>query len=206
MARKTREDAEKTRESLLQAAEIVFLRRGLAAATLDEIAQEAGLTRGALYWHFENKEAIFKAMYDRVKQPIDSLFLELTDNTDDPLDGLKAICLHIFSALEEDEHARNVFAIVRMRHDELCRASGTLASDRSAKRAEAHAKFVQLFTQIAKKHPLHDGVTPEFAAIALHSFISGVLWDYLQDPAYMPMKKYAQPMVEGFFRGMLRAA
>lgn len=58
MARRTKEDAEKTREALLDAAERVFLRRGVSTSTLNEIAKEAGLTRGALYWHFEDRKSV----------------------------------------------------------------------------------------------------------------------------------------------------
>jgi TetR/AcrR family acrAB operon transcriptional repressor len=48
-----------TRARLLTAAERVFAARGYDAATLDEIAAEAGLTKGAVYWHFESKQDLF---------------------------------------------------------------------------------------------------------------------------------------------------
>ena len=54
MARKTKEDALITRDLILDAAERVFLRRGVARTALQEIAEEANLTRGAIYWHFQN--------------------------------------------------------------------------------------------------------------------------------------------------------
>jgi TetR/AcrR family acrAB operon transcriptional repressor len=48
-----------TRARLLDAAERVFAARGYEAATLDDIAAEAGLTKGAVYWHFESKTDLF---------------------------------------------------------------------------------------------------------------------------------------------------
>ena len=54
--RKTKQEALQTRNNLLEAALIVFYDRGVAQASLDEIAKTAGVTRGALYWHFKNKE------------------------------------------------------------------------------------------------------------------------------------------------------
>ena len=53
--RRSKNDAEKTKQLLVQAACEVFYREGVARATLEQIAREAGLTRGALYWHFNNK-------------------------------------------------------------------------------------------------------------------------------------------------------
>jgi len=63
--RKTKSEAEKTRQHLLDAALEVFWRKGVTSASLQEIAEEAGVTRGALYWHFANKEAFFEALFVR---------------------------------------------------------------------------------------------------------------------------------------------
>lgn len=51
-----------TRERLLEAAAAVFARRGFAAASVHEIAREAGLSTGAIYWHFGGKDDLFLAM------------------------------------------------------------------------------------------------------------------------------------------------
>ncbi len=53
--RKTKEEAQQTRSNLLNAALNVFYERGVSKVSLDEIAKTAGVTRGALYWHFKNK-------------------------------------------------------------------------------------------------------------------------------------------------------
>lgn len=61
--RLTREEKKaQTRRALLDAASVVFARRGYHAASVDEIAAEAGLTTGALYWHFPGKEQLFLAL------------------------------------------------------------------------------------------------------------------------------------------------
>ena len=63
--KRTKEEAEQTRQALLDAAMTVFHQRGVARASLDQIARAAGLTRGALYWHFKNKEHLFEALCER---------------------------------------------------------------------------------------------------------------------------------------------
>ncbi len=53
--RKTKEEAAETRQALLRAALAVFSRQGYAATRLEDVAHEAGVTRGAIYWHFKSK-------------------------------------------------------------------------------------------------------------------------------------------------------
>lgn len=203
MVRRKKEDAEKTRQSLLDAAERVFLRRGVAGSSLEEIAKEAGLTRGAVYWHFENKFAIFRAMYDRVKLPMDLLFVELTSG-DDPLSGLKEMCVHVFSLMARDEHARNVFTILRLRCEDSHCGESPYAQELDGKRDDALNKFTRVFRQLHEQGKLAENITPEFASLAMHSFISGVFWDYLSSPSSYPLETMAKPLVDCFFNGIIR--
>ena len=53
---------QRTRQRLLDAARHVFLKAGYQGARLDDIVAEAGFTKGALYWHFPNKQALFLAL------------------------------------------------------------------------------------------------------------------------------------------------
>ncbi|UCE62309.1 MAG: TetR family transcriptional regulator [Phycisphaerales bacterium] len=62
--RRTKEQALETREALLNAALRIFSENGLEAPRLEDIAQEAGVTRGALYWHFKNKEDLLISLLD----------------------------------------------------------------------------------------------------------------------------------------------
>jgi AcrR family transcriptional regulator len=59
---------EQTRNALLDAAAEVFARRGFNGASLDEIAETAGFTRGAIYKHFDGKEDLFFALMDRLNE------------------------------------------------------------------------------------------------------------------------------------------
>ncbi|MGR5065525.1 TetR family transcriptional regulator [Photobacterium sp. DNB22_13_2] len=63
MARKSKEEAEQTRLLLLDTAMKVFSQKGLNKATLAGIAAEAGLTRGAIYWHFKDKADLLDALW-----------------------------------------------------------------------------------------------------------------------------------------------
>jgi len=69
MARKTKKDAELTRQRIIHAAREVFLVRGVSRTTMEHIAAQAGVTRGAVYWHFDNKIDLFHAMREQVFLP-----------------------------------------------------------------------------------------------------------------------------------------
>jgi AcrR family transcriptional regulator len=70
--RLTREEKKaRTRERLVDAAARVFARKGFVATSLDEVAEEAGLTKGAVYSNFQNKEELVRAVLEeRLETPL----------------------------------------------------------------------------------------------------------------------------------------
>ena len=82
--RKTKTEAQKTRQHLLDAALEVFWRDGVTRASLQAIAQEADVTRGALYWHFKNKEDLFETLFEQQYADFFAAFNDQTlrDNQD----------------------------------------------------------------------------------------------------------------------------
>lgn len=74
-----------TRDRLLAAARRIFLKTGYQGATLDAIAAEAGFTKGAVYWHFPNKQSLFFALVGvSIHANFQSLEHMLAENCDDP--------------------------------------------------------------------------------------------------------------------------
>jgi TetR/AcrR family transcriptional regulator, acrAB operon repressor len=74
MVRRTKEDAAVTRQDLLRAALAVFSRLGYADTRLEDIAQEAGVTRGAIYHHFGSKQELYNALIEQVTSRVDASF------------------------------------------------------------------------------------------------------------------------------------
>ena len=68
--RRTKDEAERTRRRVLQAARKVFARQGVARTSLEQVARAAGVTRGAVYWHFRNKADLFFQMREQVSLPL----------------------------------------------------------------------------------------------------------------------------------------
>ena len=91
MARKTKEDAQKTRDQILDAAEHVFYAKGFALATMTDIAESAQLSRGAVYGHYKGKLEVATAMAERVIHQGPTF---MADDADSALTQLKEYCLH----------------------------------------------------------------------------------------------------------------
>lgn len=81
---------ERTRTALLDAAAEVFARRGFNGASLDEIAETAGYTRGAIYKHFDGKDDLFFAVNDRMNERALARYDELV-GSDIRFDDVQAI-------------------------------------------------------------------------------------------------------------------
>ena len=62
MARRTKEEAQQTREAILFASLDMFCEKGYTRTKFDEIEKKINLTKGAIYWHFRNKPDIIKAL------------------------------------------------------------------------------------------------------------------------------------------------
>ena len=62
MARRTKVEAEKTRQKILKAALDLFVKKGYERATFEDVANHIGLTKGAVYWHFKTKPDLFSAL------------------------------------------------------------------------------------------------------------------------------------------------
>ena len=136
MARRTKQDAQATREALLDAAERVFEQRGVSRTSLAHIAEAAGLTRGAVYWHFKDKADLFNAMMERVTLPLESELAGVYQAPGDPIDVLVTRLLHSFGQIATDARTQRVLNIavmlvehvedlwpVRERHAQMDRAN-----------------------------------------------------------------------------------
>jgi len=62
MARKTKAEAEKTRQRILKAALDLFVEKGYERTTFEDVAKRIRLTKGAVYWHFKSKTDLFAAL------------------------------------------------------------------------------------------------------------------------------------------------
>lgn len=130
--RRTKEDSEKTRTAILLAAEELFLEKGVSHTSLEQIARAAGVTRGAVYWHFQNKAHLFNEMLNQVRLPPEQLTERLSGcDGSDPLRSLYDLCLEAVQSLLTQEKKRRILTNCARRRNATtpsCRCSSNSAS------------------------------------------------------------------------------
>lgn len=202
--RRTKEEAEKTRSAILLAAEMLFLQKGVGHTTLDQIAKTAEVTRGAVYWHFENKAHLFHEILDQVRLPPEQMAELLSaDNGREPLQSLRDICVDALIDLAHDEQRRRIMTILLFRCE---------FTDELREAEDRHNAFVRqfidlcevLFKRAADNGHLHPDTTPRLAALTLHGLVIGLFSDYLRDPDLYRPDEQAAAMIDTIFRGLAR--
>ncbi|AOW91870.1 TetR family transcriptional regulator [Rhodococcus sp. WMMA185] len=112
MARQVR--AEVTRASVLTAAADVFLRLGYANAGLNEIIEQSGVTKGALYFHFSSKEDLARGVVDEGQVRLGA---EVTSARDGSAPALEALVALSYVAIEKASSDPIVAAMLRLQHE-----------------------------------------------------------------------------------------
>ena len=177
MVRRTKEEAQETRSRILDAAELVFYDKGVSRTSLADIAQAAGVTRGAIYWHFENKGDLFTAMFDRVLLPLDELKAASVDpNEADPLGRIRELCTLCLRNTATDARRRRVFDILFLKC-EFVEEMGPVMTRHQSNMREALAKLEEGVRNAISKGQLPTDLDPARAARVVHSMIGGALRD-----------------------------
>lgn len=180
MARRTKEQADRTREQVLDAAEQVFLERGTARATLDDVAQAAGFTRGAVHWHFGDKLGLFNALLGRVWLIEEALARRMAAiEGPDALKNLGDALIEALQVLEADPHQRRLLTVLRLRCEYTDEMAPALNRQRSADVLLFEA-MQRVFAEVAARGRLAPLWHPTIAALAFHSLATGLVDSWLR--------------------------
>lgn len=202
MARKTKEEAEKTREAILDAAVEIFSGKGVTNTSLEEIAKASAVTRGAIYWHFKNKNDIFDALHDRLYQPVTELILQdLEKDHPQPLRQMEELCIQLLLELEHNPQKRQALNLFLIK----CNYSGELESYQErheAQKDENFKLFSRYFEKAKRKHVLAANADPETLTLALSCYMKGILLEYLNNPAGFHIGDRAPKLIALFFAGL----
>ncbi|GAC1411648.1 MAG: TetR family transcriptional regulator [Burkholderiaceae bacterium] len=202
MVRKAKGESQATYDALLDAAEREFSDKGVTRTTLNDVARAAGMTRGAIYWHFKDKSALIEAMCDRVFLPMQALLNEIaaTPNTD-PLAAIRQMMLHMLIQVASDLRQRTVFDIM-FHHCEKDNAMAFFASEKQ-KRCECLSKMEALIGAAVACRMLPAQTDTALAMQALNSYLIGLIYEWLIDPQAYDLKRHAEPLIDCFLAGMV---
>lgn len=201
MARRTKEDADATRNNLLDAAELVFYEKGVARASLNDIAQAAGATRGAIYWHFKDKLDLFNAMMDRVTLPLDQATEDDDASGVPPLDRLRHLIDFVQRSIAHDDRTRRVFEIALYRVEYVNELAGV--RDRHIEGCSGfQAQIERNLSLAAQELHVTMALDAKTAAIGLRAIFEGLMQSWLLSHASFDLVAVSKASVDTYLRGL----
>ncbi|MGE8408007.1 MAG: TetR family transcriptional regulator [Pseudomonas sp.] len=182
MVRRTKEEAQETRSQILEAAEKAFYKRGIARTTLADIAELAGVTRGAIYWHFDNKAELVQALLDSLQEPLDALAKAGESEEElDPLGCMRQLLVHLMHQMASDPKTRRINEILHHKcefTDEMCE----IRLQRQSATIDCHERISLVLGNAIKRGQLPADLDAERAAVAMFAYIDGLIRRWLLLP------------------------
>ena len=186
--RRTKEDAEKTRQTVLEAALTLFSRDGYSLTTLSRIAKEAGCSRGPIYWHFQTKDDLYEAVLGYSQEPLEALVAECAGMRDTPVEAMDRFIEQWLSLLANNRQYRQSFEIL------LNKTELTDAMSRTLKRERALTKsIIGLFQDLVGRAVAGGLITtqedPKDLGLLCYTYLMGITQTWLFAPKLFSLKK-----------------
>ncbi|MCX2980796.1 TetR family transcriptional regulator [Halieaceae bacterium IMCC14734] len=199
--RRTKEDAAKTRQSLVDAALKLFGQRGYSGTTLRLIAEEAGCSRGPIYWHFANKEELFEEILAYSQVPLEQL-VDRYQGSSDPETAADEFSRRWLLLLVDDSYFRQSFEIFLNKTEFTEAVSSTLARERALT-----ASLIATFSGWVASYRQHATTVPatscDTVALSMYAYLMGITYSWLFDSRITDLDNNLDFFVGEFLRLML---
>ncbi|CUX56747.1 TetR/AcrR family transcriptional regulator [Agrobacterium deltaense] len=200
--RRTKEEAAETNRQILEAAEHLFLEKGYENVSLEEIAAQCGVTRGAVHWHFKNKHGLLLALRDQAQEPFRLLANDLSTGRDAAsLDRLGDIIAQIFHRLQKDHRHQGIIRVM-IRLD-LAKATEE-KSGGSAFPEEMEGWFTSIFEAAERDVGLAEPWTAAMAGSMLNATVGGLVLEWALRKAPFRLAPDGAMIVRTVLAGMKR--
>lgn len=205
MARKTKLEALKTRQHLIDVAITLFAKNGVSTTTLADIADAAGMTRGAIYWHFDSKVALFNEIWNTQTCISQEIRRKLKSQIpDDDFQLLREILIETLKVISSDRRQYELLQILY----HTCEFSGEMYSEREIRERfwfnrERMSKILR--SCISKgKIPLNTNI--DLTITIIHGYFSGIIKNWLMQPENLNLYEQAPDVVDNLFLILKKSA
>jgi TetR/AcrR family acrAB operon transcriptional repressor len=200
--RRTKEEAEVTRQRLLDAALTVFSKQGYDATRLEDIADEAEVTRGAIYHHFGGKVELYNALVQERFAGANQVIQDVMTEEGTPLQILRRLMVRSLEYLEEDSDYRAVQELVSFKTAILPELEEGIRMKNEGTNA-----FIQHLAQMVEQGiatgEIRANVKPDDAALAIIGLTNGLSLIWLMDQKRFSLKARAEDVVDTFLQGLI---
>ncbi|MBD2799164.1 multidrug efflux transporter transcriptional repressor AcrR [Xenorhabdus sp. M] len=198
MARKTKQQAQKTRHQIIEAAIKVFSERGVSATSLSDIAIEAGVTRGAIYWHFKNKMDLLSIVCQMPERKADELEKEYQAKyPNNPLLTLRSLMISMLRMMIDDPQLRNLIEIFFHKCEFVGEVSSLSEEMREACISD-YKKIEKILSDCIREGELPYDLDLRRSAIMLRALMTGILENWSFSPDSFNIQEQAVPLVDSF--------
>ena len=199
MAKKTKADARKTRQHLIETAIVQFALRGVGNTTLNDIADAANVTRGAIYWHFENKIQLFNELW--LQQP------PLRDLIQDRLIGrwgnnpLQRLREKLVVGLQYIAEIPRQQALMQILYHK-CEFNSEMISEQEIrdKIGLSHQSIRKSLQECMDENLIASSLDLDVIIISLHGSFSGIIKNWLMNPASYDLYGQAPVLVDNVLK------
>ncbi|TLU66620.1 acrEF/envCD operon transcriptional regulator [Enterobacter sp. MF024] len=198
MARKTKAEAQKTRQLLIEAAIEQFAARGVASTTLTDIADAACLTRGAVYWHFTSKAEIFNAIWQEQRPLREIIHARLSQvEQSDPLLILREQFVMALQYIARDRRQR---ALLQILYHKCEFDRGMILESQIRERIGFNYENVrEMLQQCIILGSVSAEINIDTTLIVFHGFFSGLIKNWLMNPERVDLYQQAPELVDNIF-------
>jgi TetR/AcrR family acrAB operon transcriptional repressor len=200
--RRTKEEAEQTRQALLDAALLVFSRDGFSASRLVDIAAEAGVTRGAIYHHFQNKATLYLALLERAEAEQQAVMQKAIEEGGSIAEITQRIMTTSLRALAQRPTFRAVMALSLFKV-----ADSQELSDLIEKRKQEAVTLIESIAAVMAQGiaagDFRQDLDPRTAARAFLAYQQGLTRLWLANPEAFAIDKEAGQLTELYMKGIL---
>jgi TetR/AcrR family transcriptional regulator, acrAB operon repressor len=193
--RRTQFEADQTRQSLLDAALTVFSREGYDAARLEDIAAAAGVTRGAVYHHFESKAGLYTALVVAAQQQGGQAVQQAIAAGGTFMDICRRVLVNSLNLVAGDPRFRAVMALT------LHPTPAGLPHPAGSGQAQVE-QVAGFFRMGLEQHALRPGLDPLTAARAFLAYQNGLILLWLAEPGAFSLSSEAEALADAFLRGL----
>jgi TetR/AcrR family acrAB operon transcriptional repressor len=205
--RKTKAEAAITRQQLIDAALVVFSEKGYAATRLEDIAAQAGLTRGAIYWHFGNKADLYNTLLTNLGAEYEALVGQALAEGGTVLDLLRRVMVRSLEFLETNAEYRAMMELSLFKTEVTPDLSEGWEAKLRTNRDTLDSLAAMMQSGIAVGE-LRPDLTPIEAARSYLAYLNGLSTQWLMSRAHDPgfsLRRSAPELADIFVRGIAAA-
>jgi TetR/AcrR family transcriptional regulator, acrAB operon repressor len=199
--KKTAAEAAQTRQAILDAALKVFSAQGYSATTLDEVARSAGVTRGAVYWHFAGKAQLYQALLRAYSNRSLPIIQQAAQEGGSFLEVCKRILTRLLASLESDAELRAVTELLLFKTAQSSELT-EVRRERVESARELTAMMASIMQQGIASGALRADADPFDLARAFLAYQEGLFYVWLADPAGFSLSERASALADLFITGI----